>query len=275
MNLELYNSNAFNYQFSKSNKIRKNRRRESSRHESKSAGNTTPVEFVLVPYDAISTASQYLKIKGFPFELLGKDVLRHSQAEEEAESAKLEELDCDCDYHLSGGRGGKESSKLLDSAMASTCTAKYLGYANEVLTRFGISQIALKLCDKGLQIATQALEKSPPLKPVVNWIQYIRRNALGDPSLLGGMAEVLGVNMVLSVVGLQLVPVNHIEMDKSEDTTEKGEGKSEFEDSGLGAEEVEDATCLEEADESKAIEKAVLATNKVSSFMCKCGKVCG
>merc|ERR1712183_345642 len=107
----------------------------------------------------------------------------------------------------------------------------YFGHAQEYFASFGISQIALKLGDKGLQIATDALtltgfEKTKPLKPVVNGIKNIRRHAravrragaevagikpaktIGEASLLGAVAEVFGVNFFLSVVGLQLVPAN-------------------------------------------------------------------
>merc|ERR1712119_42194 len=107
----------------------------------------------------------------------------------------------------------------------------YSGHAQEYFASFGISQIALKLGDKGLQIATDALtltgfEKTKPLKPVVNGIKNIRRHAravrragakvagikpaktIGEASLLGAVAEVFGVNFFLSVVGLHLVPAN-------------------------------------------------------------------
>merc|ERR1712096_570383 len=105
------------------------------------------------------------------------------------------------------------------------------GHAQEYFASFGISQIALKLGDKGLQIATDALtltgfEKTKPLEPVVNGIKNIRRHAravrragakvagikpaktIGEASLLGAVAEVFGMNLFLSVVGLQLVPAN-------------------------------------------------------------------
>merc|ERR1712096_326710 len=107
----------------------------------------------------------------------------------------------------------------------------YFGHAQEYFASFGISQIALKLGDKGLQIATDALtltglEKTKPLEPVVNGIKNVRRHAravrragakvagikpaktIGEASLLGAVAEVFGMNFFLSVVGLQLVPAN-------------------------------------------------------------------
>merc|ERR1712096_345233 len=105
------------------------------------------------------------------------------------------------------------------------------GHAQEYFASFGISQIALKLGDKGLQIATDALtltgfEKTKPLEPVVNGIKNIRRHAravrragakvtgirpaktIGEASLLGAVAELFGMNFFLSMVGLQLVPAN-------------------------------------------------------------------
>merc|ERR1712181_181664 len=93
------------------------------------------------------------------------------------------------------------------------------------------AQIALKLGDKGLQVATDALklaglEESKHVKPVLTGIKTIRRHAravrragaklagiepaktIGEASLLGAVAEIVGLNFFLSVVGLQLVPAN-------------------------------------------------------------------
>merc|ERR1712215_60614 len=116
------------------------------------------------------------------------------------------------------------TDELKDTAVT------YYDYAKEYLASFGICQIALKLGDKGLQITADALklvglDKSKPAKPVFSGIKKIRRNAravrragakvagttepaktIGEASILGAFAEVLGVNFFLSVVGLQLVP---------------------------------------------------------------------
>ena len=58
----------------------------------------------------------------------------------------------------------------------------YAEYAKEYVARFGLAKIALKLGDKGLQIATDALklaglEESKPFKSVISGIKTIRRNA--------------------------------------------------------------------------------------------------
>merc|ERR1712096_162938 len=109
--------------------------------------------------------------------------------------------------------------------------ASYFGFAQEYVASFGISQIALKLSDKGLQVATDGLKatglgKAKPIKPVVDGIEILRRygravrragakmagiqlaKTIGEASVVGAVAEVLGLNFFLSVVGLQLVPAN-------------------------------------------------------------------
>merc|ERR1711928_14420 len=119
--------------------------------------------------------------------------------------------------------------ELFETAKDTTVT--YAEYAKEYVASFSLAQIALKLGDKGLQVATDALkltglEESKPLKPVLTGIKTIRRSAravrragakaagmepaktIGEASLLGAVAEIVGVNFFLSVVGLQLVPAN-------------------------------------------------------------------
>ena len=101
--------------------------------------------------------------------------------------------------------------------------------ATEYVASFGIVQIALKIGDKGLQLAEDALDmagvgKSKLMEPVKRGIHKIRRDArvirragaklahpkpaktIGEASLLGAMAELFCVNFFLSVIGLQLVP---------------------------------------------------------------------
>jgi len=107
----------------------------------------------------------------------------------------------------------------------------YFEFAQDYVASFGISQIALKLSDKGLQVATDGLKatglgKAKPIKPVVDGIEILRRygravrragakmagiqpaKTIGEASVVGAVAEVLGLNFFLSVVGLQLVPAN-------------------------------------------------------------------
>merc|ERR1719341_424147 len=124
----------------------------------------------------------------------------------------------------------KEATPELFETVKDT-TVTYAEYAKEYVASFSLAQIALKLGDKGLQVATDALqltglEESKPLKPVLTGIKTIRRSAravrragakaagmepaktIGEASLLGAVAEIVGLNFFLSVVGLQLVPAN-------------------------------------------------------------------
>merc|ERR1711925_43017 len=124
----------------------------------------------------------------------------------------------------------KEATPELIETVKDT-TVSYAEYAKEYAASFSLAQIALKLGDKGLQLATDALklaglEESKPFKPVLTGIKTIRRNAravrragakaaglepaktIGEASLLGVVAEIVGLNFFLSVVGLQLVPAN-------------------------------------------------------------------
>jgi len=127
------------------------------------------------------------------------------------------------------------TNELKDTAVS------YYDYSKEYVASFGISQIALKLGDKGLQSATDALklaglDKSKPVKPVFRGIKKIRRNArvvrragakaagtsepsmtIGEASILGAFAEVLGANFFLSVIGLQLVPSPGVESNHTHD----------------------------------------------------------
>merc|ERR1712202_40085 len=124
----------------------------------------------------------------------------------------------------------KENTTELVETTKGTAVS-YFGFAQEYVASFGISQIALKLGDKGLQITTDVLELTglegtKPVKPVVNGIKNVRRHAravrragaklagikaaktIGEASVVGAVAEVFGLNFFLSVVGLQLVPAN-------------------------------------------------------------------
>jgi len=136
------------------------------------------------------------------------------------------------------------TTELKDTAVT------YYDYAKEYIASFGICQIALKLGDKGLQITTDALklaglDKSKPAKPVFRGIKKIRRNAravrragakvagttepaktIGEASILGAFAEVLGLNFFLSVVGLQLVPSPVVESSHTHDLDSSDEDES-------------------------------------------------
>jgi len=114
---------------------------------------------------------------------------------------------------------------------AKDTTVSYAEHAKEYLASYTLAQIALKLGDKGLEIVAETLklaglDQTKPLKPVLSGIKTIRRSAravrragakaagiepaktIGEASLLGAVAEIVGLNFFLSVVGLQLVPAN-------------------------------------------------------------------
>ena len=122
-------------------------------------------------------------------------------------------------------------SGVYNDCFVQGTAVSYFGFAQEYVASFGISQIALKLSDKGLQVATDGLKatglgKAKPIKPVVDGIEILRRygravrragakmagiqpaKTIGEASVVGAVAEVLGLNFFLSVVGLQLVPAN-------------------------------------------------------------------
>jgi len=154
-------------------------------------------------------------------------------AKEKVASAvgNLDSLACEGLDHLTAKLPAlKEATpELFETAKDTTVT--YAEYAKEYVASFSLAQIALKLGDKGLQVATDALkltglEETKPLKPVLTGIKTIRRSAravrragakaagmepaktIGEASLLGAVAEIVGLNFFLSVVGLQLVPAN-------------------------------------------------------------------
>jgi len=127
----------------------------------------------------------------------------------------------------------KEATPVLLESTKETAVA-YYGYATEYAASFTISQMYLKLGDKGLQLVTDVvnftgLEQTKPVKPVMDGIKTLRRNArairragaklveskpvktIGEASILGAVAEIFCFNFFLSVVGLQLVPANILE----------------------------------------------------------------
>merc|ERR1712202_16485 len=141
----------------------------------------------------------------------------------------------------------KENTTELVETTKGTAVS-YFEFAQEYVASFGISQIALKLSDRGLQVATDGLKatglgKAKPIKPVVNGIKNVRRHAravrragaklagikaaktIGEASVVGAVAEVFGLNFFLSVVGLQLVPANILQKSTTAelDTTEEEE----------------------------------------------------
>eukprot|EP00091_Calanus_sinicus_P003128 TRINITY_DN1328_c0_g1_i4.p1 TRINITY_DN1328_c0_g1~~TRINITY_DN1328_c0_g1_i4.p1 ORF type:complete len:311 (-),score=82.12 TRINITY_DN1328_c0_g1_i4:10-840(-) len=100
---------------------------------------------------------------------------------------------------------------------AKDTTVSYAEHAKEYLASYTLAQIALKLGDKGLEIVADTLklaglDQTKPLKPVLSGIKTIRRSAravrragakaagiepaktIGEASLLGAVAEIVGLN---------------------------------------------------------------------------------
>merc|ERR1712212_1268494 len=131
----------------------------------------------------------------------------------------------------------KETPELYESTKDSAIC--YLDFAKEYLASFTVAQLALNLTEQTLFAATEAikyagLENKDVVKPVVENIEAIRRNArairragakevepvpaktIGEASLVGAVAEILGANYFLSYVGLKVVPVHLLKNETTE-----------------------------------------------------------
>merc|ERR1719397_1080707 len=131
----------------------------------------------------------------------------------------------------------KETPELYESTKDSAIC--YLDFAKEYLASFTVAQLALNLTEQTLFAATEAikyagLENKDVVKPVVENIEAIRRNArairragakeaepvpaktIGEVSLVGAVAEILGANYFLSYVGLKVVPVHLLKNETTE-----------------------------------------------------------
>jgi len=131
----------------------------------------------------------------------------------------------------------KETPELYESTKDSAIC--YLDFAKEYLASFTVAQLALTLTEQTLFAATEAikyagLENKDVVKPVVENIEAIRRSArairragakevepvpaktIGEASLVGAVAEILGANYFLSYVGLKVVPVHLLKNETTE-----------------------------------------------------------
>merc|ERR1719397_1948988 len=131
----------------------------------------------------------------------------------------------------------KETPELYESTKDSAIC--YLDFAKEYLASFTVAQLALNLTEQTLFAATEAikyagLENKDVVKPVVENFEAIRRNArairragakeaepvpaktIGEVSLVGAVAEILGANYFLSYVGLKVVPVHLLKNETTE-----------------------------------------------------------
>jgi len=131
----------------------------------------------------------------------------------------------------------KETPELYESTKDSAIG--YLDSAKEYLASFTVAQLALTLTEQTLFVATEAikyagLENKDVVKPVVLNFEAIRRSArairragakevepvpaktIGEASLVGAVAEILGANYFLSYVGLKVVPVHLLKNETTE-----------------------------------------------------------
>merc|ERR1711936_1482568 len=131
----------------------------------------------------------------------------------------------------------KETPELYESTKDSAIC--YLDFAKEYLASFTVAQLALTLTEQTLFAATEAikyagLENKDVVKPVMENIEAIRRSArairragakevepvpaktIGEASLVGAVAEILGANYFLSYVGLKVVPAHLLKNETTE-----------------------------------------------------------
>merc|ERR1719244_2014546 len=117
----------------------------------------------------------------------------------------------------------KESTSVVIENTKETA-ASYLELFTEYAASFTVSQIALSLSDAGLSVASSVLQKTgldtKAVDKVRRGVRAVRRvgvrragpskpaSTIGEVSLVGAVAEILGVNYFLSVIGLQLIPRN-------------------------------------------------------------------
>jgi len=108
--------------------------------------------------------------------------------------------------------------------VAASCVSLFTEY----LASFALAQVALKVGEAGLSIVDSTLKRTGLEQNIPLSIGNVRRKAralrragvrravaessaaqtIGEVSLLGAVAEILGVNFFLSAVGLKLVPSN-------------------------------------------------------------------
>merc|ERR1712168_280527 len=117
----------------------------------------------------------------------------------------------------------KESSSVVIENSKETA-ASYLELVTEYAASFKISQIALSLSDAGLSLASSVLQKTgldtKPIDKFRRGARAVRRagarragpskpaSTIGEVSIVGAVAEILGLNYFLSIIGLQLIPRN-------------------------------------------------------------------
>merc|ERR1712059_233341 len=120
--------------------------------------------------------------------------------------------------------------------------ASYIGLFTESLASFTLAQVALKVGEASLSMVDSTLKMTGLEDKMPVSIGNVRREAralrragirrsvaesspaptLGEGSLLGAVAEIMGVNFFLSAVGLKLVPSNKCVADEAAVTFDMG-----------------------------------------------------
>jgi len=137
----------------------------------------------------------------------------------------------------------KESSSEL-CEITKDAVYSYLERTKDYLASFTVAQQALLLSDRALQATSDAVKYSglgskKEVKSVLETVDALRRTAratrragaraaevipvetIGEASLVGAVAEIIGVNFFLSYVGLKVVPV-HLLKKETSDFVEEG-----------------------------------------------------
>merc|ERR1712059_17446 len=113
--------------------------------------------------------------------------------------------------------------------------ASYIGLLTEYIASFTLARVALKVGETGLSMVDSTLKMTGLEEKMPISIDNVRREAralrragvrravaefstaktIGEVSLLGAVAEIMGVNFFLSALGLTLVPSNNCAADEA------------------------------------------------------------
>jgi len=102
--------------------------------------------------------------------------------------------------------------ELLEDAKESTCS--FLGATTEYLASFQLSQLSLRVGDRGLQMLEAVIQSVGVTDTMVKRLRRgakavrragARRAGLDKPTWMGALVEILGINVLLTALGLELV----------------------------------------------------------------------
>merc|ERR1712168_1192506 len=103
----------------------------------------------------------------------------------------------------------KETPELYESTKDSAIC--YLDFAKEYLASFTVAQLALTLTEQTLFAATGAIRRAGAKE-----VEPVPAKTIGEASLVGAVAEILGANYFLSYVGLKVVPAHLLKNETTE-----------------------------------------------------------